>query len=59
MAIVLTKTTKWTTIIVMVLLLFATHMATEIVGLVGRRHRPLINTYRKLKVKNADQRRSH
>ncbi|MFD2368409.1 glycosyltransferase family 4 protein [Brevibacillus sp. GCM10020057] len=57
MAIVLTKTTKWTTIIVMVLLLIATHLGTEIVGLVSRRHRPLINAYRRLKIKHAEQQR--
>lgn len=59
MAILLTKTTKWTTIIVMVVLLIATHLGTEIVGLVSRRHRPLINTYRRLKVKYTTERRSH
>lgn len=58
MAIVLTKTTKWTTIIVMAALLFAMHLATEVVGLVGRRHRPLINAVRRLKIKYTE-RRSH
>ncbi|WNC14500.1 MraY family glycosyltransferase [Brevibacillus brevis] len=57
MAILLTKTTKWTTLIVMVALLIATHLGTEIVGLVSRRHRPLINAYRRLKVKYAEQQR--
>lgn len=58
MAILLTKTTKWTTLIVMVALLIAIHLGTEIVGLVSRRHRPLINIYRRLKVKMSE-RRSH
>jgi len=58
MAILLTKTTKWTTLIVMVCLLIITHLATEIVGLVSRRHRPLLNIYRRLKMKASD-RRSH
>lgn len=57
MAILLTKTTKWTTLIVMVALLIATHLGTEIVGLVSRRHRPLINAYRRLRVKYAEQQR--
>ncbi|WP_432775404.1 MraY family glycosyltransferase [Brevibacillus gelatini] len=57
MAILLTKTTKWTTIIVMVVLLIAIHLGTEIVGLVSRRHRPLINAYRRLKIKQAEQER--
>ncbi|RAT98757.1 glycosyltransferase family 4 protein [Brevibacillus sp. Leaf182] len=57
MAILLTKTTKWTTIIVMVALLIAIHLGTEIVGLVSRRHRPLINTYRRIKIKQAEQQR--
>ncbi|MGG1664618.1 glycosyltransferase family 4 protein [Brevibacillus sp. NRS-1366] len=57
MAILLTKTTKWTTIIVMVVLLIGIHLGTEIVGLVSRRHRPLINTYRRLKIKYAEQQR--
>ncbi|WP_400162287.1 glycosyltransferase family 4 protein [Brevibacillus sp. TJ4] len=58
MAILLTKTTKWTTLTVMVCLLIAIHLGTEIVGLVSRRHRPLINIYRRLKLK-ASERRSH
>jgi UDP-GlcNAc:undecaprenyl-phosphate GlcNAc-1-phosphate transferase len=59
MAIVLSKTTElWTTIILIAVLLFIIHMATEVVGLVSRRHRPLINTYRRLKVKYTE-RRSH
>lgn len=58
-AIVLSKTTElYTTLIIMAVLLFVIHMATEIVGLVSRRHRPLINTFRRLKVKYAE-RRSH
>lgn len=57
MAILLTKTTKWTTIIVMVVLLIGIHLGTEVVGLVSRRHRPLINTYRRLKIKYAEQQR--
>ncbi|MGG4440103.1 glycosyltransferase family 4 protein [Brevibacillus fortis] len=57
MAILLTKTTKWTTIIVMVALLIVIHLGTEIVGLVSRRHRPLINTYRRIKIKQTDQQR--
>ncbi|NRS18450.1 undecaprenyl/decaprenyl-phosphate alpha-N-acetylglucosaminyl 1-phosphate transferase [Brevibacillus sp. HB1.4B] len=57
MAILLTKTTKWTTIIVMVALLIVIHLGTEIVGLVSRRHRPLINTYRRIKIKQAEQQR--
>lgn len=57
MAILLTKTTKWTTIIVMVVLLIAIHLGTEIVGLVSRRHRPLINAYRRLRIKQAEQER--
>lgn len=60
MAIVLSKTTElWTTIILISVMLFVIHMATEVVGLVSRRHRPLINTYRRLKVKVIQQRRSH
>lgn len=60
MAIVLSKTTGlWTTIIVIALLLIVIHMGTEIVGLVGRRHRPVINAYRRLKVKYMSERRSH
>lgn len=58
MAILLTKTTKWTTLTVMVCLLIVIHLGTEIVGLVSRRHRPLINIYRRLKVK-VTERRSH
>ncbi|MDC0761630.1 MraY family glycosyltransferase [Brevibacillus sp. AG] len=57
MAILLTKTTKWTTIIVMVALLIVIHLGTEIVGLVSRRHRPLINAYRRIKIKQTDQQR--
>ncbi|MFS0555770.1 glycosyltransferase family 4 protein [Brevibacillus sp. 179-C9.3 HS] len=57
MAILLTKTTKWTTIIVMVALVIVIHLGTEIVGLVSRRHRPLINTYRRMKIKQAEQQR--
>ncbi|MFP3388997.1 glycosyltransferase family 4 protein [Brevibacillus sp. SIMBA_040] len=57
MAILLTKTTKWTTIIVMVILLIGIHLGTEIIGLVSRRHRPLINTYRRLKIKYVEQQR--
>ncbi|MGK5510859.1 glycosyltransferase family 4 protein [Brevibacillus formosus] len=57
MAILLTKTTKWTTIIVMVVLLIAIHLGTEIVGLVSRRHRPLINAYRRIKIKQTEQQR--
>ncbi|MED1798197.1 glycosyltransferase family 4 protein [Brevibacillus porteri] len=57
MAILLTKTTKWTTIIVMVALVIVIHLGTEIVGLVSRRHRPLINTYRRIKIKQAEQQR--
>lgn len=60
MAIVLSKTTElWTTIIIMAILLFVIHMATEVIGLVSRRHRPLINAYRRLKVKYTTERRSH
>jgi UDP-GlcNAc:undecaprenyl-phosphate GlcNAc-1-phosphate transferase len=52
-AILLTKfeTVLWATIIILALLLFIIHMATEAIGLVGRRHRPLINAYRRLKLK--------
>ncbi|BAH46397.1 probable UDP-N-acetylmuramyl pentapeptide [Brevibacillus brevis NBRC 100599] len=57
MAILLTKTTKWTTIIVMVALLIVIHLGTEIVGLVSRRHRPLINAYRRIKIKQTEQQR--
>jgi UDP-GlcNAc:undecaprenyl-phosphate/decaprenyl-phosphate GlcNAc-1-phosphate transferase len=57
MAILLTKTTKWTTIIVMVALVIVIHLGTEIVGLVSRRHRPLINAYRRIKIKQTDQQR--
>lgn len=58
-AIVLSKTTElWTTIIIIAALLFIIHMATEVIGLVSRRHRPLINTYRRLKIK-VTERRSH
>ncbi|GAA4720951.1 glycosyltransferase family 4 protein [Brevibacillus fulvus] len=58
-AIVLSKTTQlWTTIILIAILLFAVHIGTEIVGLVGRRYRPLINAYRRLKIKYTE-RRSH
>ncbi|EJL27532.1 glycosyltransferase family 4 protein [Brevibacillus sp. BC25] len=57
MAILLTKTTKWTTILVMVALLIVIHLGTEIVGLVSRRHRPLINAYRRIKIKQTDQQR--
>ncbi|KQL46558.1 UDP-phosphate N-acetylglucosaminyl 1-phosphate transferase [Brevibacillus choshinensis] len=57
MAILLTKTTKWTTIIVMIALLIVTHLATEIVGLVSRRHRPLINAYRRMRLKQAEEQR--
>ncbi len=60
MAIVLSKTTElWTTIILSAVMLFVIHMASEVIGLVSRRHRPLINTYRRLKVKVIQQRRSH
>jgi len=59
-AIVLSKTTElWTTIIIMAILLFVIHMATEVIGLVSRRHRPLLNAYRRLKVKYTTERRSH
>ncbi|MFF0828413.1 glycosyltransferase family 4 protein [Brevibacillus sp. NPDC003359] len=57
MAILLTKTTKWTTIIVMVALLIVIHLGTEIVGLVSRRHRPLINAYRRIKIKQTEEQR--
>lgn len=57
-AIVLSKTELWTSLIIMTSLLFVIHMATEVIGLVSRRHRPLINTYRRLKVKYIE-RRSH
>jgi len=57
MAIVLTKTTKWTTLFVMIALLIAIHLGTEIVGLVSRRHRPLINAYRRLRLKQAEHQR--
>lgn len=58
MAIVLSQTRGlWTTIILIAVMLFVIHMASEVVGLVGRRHRPLINAYRRLKV--MAQRRSH
>jgi len=58
MAIVLSQTVKlWTTIILIALMLFVIHMASEVVGLVSRKHRPLINAYRRLKV--MAQRRSH
>ncbi|TGV27322.1 undecaprenyl/decaprenyl-phosphate alpha-N-acetylglucosaminyl 1-phosphate transferase, partial [Mesorhizobium sp. M00.F.Ca.ET.186.01.1.1] len=33
------------------------HLGTEIVGLVSRRHRPLINAYRRLKIKQTEQER--
>ncbi len=48
-AILLTKAALWTSIIILSVLLIVIHMATEVVGLVGRRHRPVINTYRRLK----------
>ncbi|RNB82078.1 undecaprenyl/decaprenyl-phosphate alpha-N-acetylglucosaminyl 1-phosphate transferase [Brevibacillus fluminis] len=57
-AIVLTKAALWISIIIMALLLFIIHMATEIVGLVSRKHRPVINTFRRIKLKYAG-RRSH
>lgn len=61
MAIVLSKTEKlWTTIILIALMLFAIQMASEVVGLISRKHRPIINTYRKLRLKRMmAQRRSH
>ncbi|WP_019121111.1 glycosyltransferase family 4 protein [Brevibacillus massiliensis] len=46
-----TKAALWTSIITLAVLLFIIHMATEVVGLVGRRHRPLINAYRRLRLK--------
>ncbi len=60
-AILLTKAKEflWTSIILMVVLLFVIHMGTEIVGLVSRRHRPVINAYRRLKLKYSSTRRSH
>ncbi|WP_139491117.1 glycosyltransferase family 4 protein [Brevibacillus dissolubilis] len=53
------KAALWISIIIMSILLFAIHMATEAVGLVGRKHRPIINTYRRLKIKYNATRRSH
>lgn len=58
-AIVLTKAALWISLIIMALLLFVIHMATEVIGLVSRRHRPVINTYRRLKLKYSTARRSH
>ncbi|MBO8165428.1 MAG: undecaprenyl/decaprenyl-phosphate alpha-N-acetylglucosaminyl 1-phosphate transferase [Brevibacillus sp.] len=58
-AILLTQTEAlWTSIIIMGILLVMIHMATEVIGLVGRSHRPIINAYRRLKLKYAT-RRSH
>jgi len=60
MAIVLSQTKElWTTIILITAMLFLIHMATEVIGLVSRRHRPLINTYRRLKLKYYATKRSH
>lgn len=59
-AIVLSQTRElWTTIIIIAVLLFVIHMATEVIGLVSRKHRPLINAYRRLKLKYYTTRRSH
>lgn len=59
-ALLLTKaeTAVWASIIILTVLLFLIHLATEITGLVGRRHRPLINAYRRLKLKYATRRSS-
>jgi UDP-GlcNAc:undecaprenyl-phosphate GlcNAc-1-phosphate transferase len=57
-AIVLTKAALWISIIIVALLLFVIHMATEVVGLVSRKHRPVINAVRRIKLKYAG-RRSH
>ncbi|UFJ40135.1 undecaprenyl/decaprenyl-phosphate alpha-N-acetylglucosaminyl 1-phosphate transferase [Brevibacillus humidisoli] len=48
-AILLTQTEAlWASIIIMGILLVVIHMATEVTGLVGRGHRPIINAYRRL-----------
>ncbi|WP_126428818.1 glycosyltransferase family 4 protein [Brevibacillus marinus] len=48
-AILLTKTEAlWASLIIMGILLVIIHLATEVTGLVGRRHRPIINAYRRL-----------
>jgi len=59
-AILLTKAAAlWTTIIILSVLFFVVHMATEVTGLVSRKHRPVINMYRKIKLKYLAARRSH
>ncbi|ERM17084.1 MraY family glycosyltransferase [Brevibacillus halotolerans] len=55
-AILLTKVTNaqhtiWMTLIILAVLGFVIHMVTEIVGLVGRKHRPILNAYERLKLK--------
>lgn len=57
-AILLTKAALWASITIIAVLLIVIHLATEVIGLVGRKHRPLINAIRRIKLKNAE-RRSH
>ncbi|WP_232697867.1 glycosyltransferase family 4 protein [Brevibacillus daliensis] len=46
--------TFWMTLIILAVLGFVIHMVTEIVGLVGKKNRPIINTYQRLRLKKVN-----
>lgn len=60
-AILLTKANETVilSIVILSVLLFVIHMVSEVIGLIGRKHRPVINTYRRIKVKYNTARRSN
>lgn len=51
------KTAFWASAIILGVLLVVIHMLTEVVGLFGRKYRPVINTYRRIKVKVSETRK--
>ncbi len=53
------KSAFWASIIILSVLLIVIHMVSEIVGLIGRKYRPVINTYRRIKLKVSATRRSN
>lgn len=53
------KPAFWYSVIILSVLLFVIHMVSEVIGLVGRKYRPVINTYQRIKVKVSETRRSN
>ncbi|MGD8190317.1 glycosyltransferase family 4 protein [Brevibacillus ginsengisoli] len=43
------KPAFWYSMIILGVMIFAIHMVSEVIGLIGRKYRPVINTYRRIK----------